>query len=177
MSVRQREQLRRALLRASSSLEWETLAASSEEPIRKATEEVTKLAKKGTKAIAEDLAEELAAKKTEVTRLKKLAASMHKLSETDSFDDPIEISYDHTARDGSQGYLTKTQTVTLTTAKEAHDAAEAILKKIDSWEKLREHMLVDIKRRQRQLDEIDKGVSSFVDYARSLLQEVFATLH
>ena len=89
----------------------------------------------------------------------------------------IEISYDHTARDGSQGYLTKTQTVTLTTAKEAHDAAEAILKKIDSWEKLREHMLVDIKRRQRQLDEIDKGVSSFVDYARSLLQEVFATLH
>jgi len=177
LSVRQREQIRRALLKASVSLEWDTLAAGSDEPIKKATKEVTKLAKKGTQAIREDLAEELAAKKTEVTRLKKAAVSMQKLAEAGDFSDPIEVSYNYTARDGSQGYLTKTQTVTLTTVKEAQDAATSIEKKIEGWDKLREQMLLDIKRRQKHLEEIDAELSTFVDSTSTLLLEVFATLH
>ena len=110
-------------------------------------------------------------------QLEDVANSIKELATNGEFESPIEISYAHTARDGSQGPRTKIETITLTDAEEASDAARVIEKKMHSWDKLREQMLVDLKQKQGQLEEMKRGLSDFVDSSKRLLPEVFAVLH
>lgn len=177
LNVRQREELRRALARAAENLSWNVMAASTDEPVVKASKDVMNLVTRGAKSIAEDLATELANKKTEMTVLGRTHKAIHKLADKHDFEEPAEITYTHTARDGVDGYQTNTETLTFATATEARDEADKIEKKMDSWNKLREAMLVDLKQKQKQVAQLPDTQGAFVESTRTLLRDVFATLH
>ena len=173
LRVRQREELRRALTTAAESRGW---AVSGADPMASAIKDVNKLTKAGSKVIAQELADELADKKKEVSQLKKVANSMYKLAGAEDWEDPVEVSYSHTARDGN-GLATKTQTVTLVDATEAKEAAAAIERKLETWEKLRVQMLDDLKGQQRQLNEMEESISAFAESSKGLVGDVLAILH
>ncbi len=174
LRVRQREQLRRALAAAAEILEWATI---SEDRLDITADDVLKLTKNGTQAIAKDLADELAAKKTEMSQLKKSAATIAKLATKGDFSDPIEVSYTHTAREATSGLVTRVETATLLEPQEALDTAATIEKKTESWGKLREQMIEDLKQKQRRLEEMKASMSEFVEASKRILVEVFATFH
>jgi pantothenate synthetase len=132
--------------------------------------------KAGSQFLAEDLAEELARKKSEVAELRKVADSIHKLSDTGDWETPVEISYCHTVREGD-GLGTRTTAVTLADAGEANDAASAIEKKLDSWEKLRDQMLEDLKKKQRKVAEMESSIPDFAESSREMVDDVLAILH
>jgi hypothetical protein len=173
LRVRQREQLRRALAAAAECLGWGMII---DDAVETATRDVAKLTKAGTRALTRDLADELASKKTEMSQLEKVSSSMHKLAEKNAFVDPVEVSYSRTAREADH-LVTKTESVTLTDAQEAEDAAQMIEKKMTSWGKLREEMVEDLKREQRQLDELEDSLPGFVESSKGTVREVFATLY
>jgi hypothetical protein len=171
--VRQRETLRRALVAAAESLGW---AALGHDPVDVAAKEVLTLAKAGARSVAEDLETELAAKKTELSRLRKAADSLHEMADEAGFEEPVEFSYAHTARQGDE-LVTKTQTVTLANGQEATDAADAIEKRLDGWDKLRGQMADELRRSQRQVEEMRHSLPDFTDSHRGLVREVLALLY
>jgi len=174
LRVRQREQLRRALSASAEFLDWAIVLEDQEDV---AIKDVLKLTRRGTRTLNKELADEVASKKAEISELQKTASSLEKLAEKDDFSDPIEVSYSHTAGRAPETLTTKVQTVTLTDAQGATDAANAIVKKLESWGKLRDQMLIELKNRQRQLDEMVSIVPPFVESSRQLLSEVLATIH
>ena len=141
-----------------------------------AIKDVKTLTKAGSQFIAEELEVELAEKKAEVTELKGVAESMHELADTADWEEPVEVSYSHTARNGD-GLATKTQTLTLADAGEARDAAAAIEKRLDTWEKLRIQMLEDLKQKQRQLGEMEESIPAFAESSKTVVGDVLAILH
>lgn len=173
LRVRQREQLRRALAAAAESLDW---AMINEDEVEIATRDVAKLTEAGKRALTQDVVEELASKKTEMSELEKVANSMRALAEKDDFADPVEISYLRTAREADQ-LVTKTESLTLAEAQEAEDLANLIEKKMNSWGKLREEMIEHLKREQQQLDELEDTLPEFVQHSKGTVREVFATLY
>lgn len=173
LRVRQREQLRRALFAAAELLEWSMI---SENAVEIAMRDVAKLTKVGTRALTRDIANELASKKKEMSELEKFASSMTKLAEKDDFADPVEVSYSRTAREADH-LVTKTELLTLTEAQGAVDAAQTVEKKMVSWGKLRDEMIEDLKKQQRQLDELKDSLSGFVESSKRTVREVFATLY
>ena len=177
LRVRQREQLRRALFSAGESLGWESLTAGEADPVEGASKDVARLTRNGTRSLMRDLDNEITAKKREMTQLKAVAKSIQKLAKDGATTYPAEVTYTHTARGSTTGYVTKTETLVLADAAEAEGAAAKIEKKMDAWAKLREEMLKDLKRRQQQLDELKGTVTEFVSSSEGLLVEVFAVLH
>lgn len=173
LRVRQGEELRRALTVAAELRGW---AAIGDDSMASAIKDVKSLTKVGSGLIAQELENELADKKNEVKELQKVADAIHELADTADWEEPIEVSYSHTARDGD-GLATKTETVILADAGEARDAAAAIEKKLDSWEKLRSQMLENLKQRKGQLGELDDSIAAFAESSRDVVGDVLAILH
>lgn len=175
--IRQREELRRALVTAAELLGWEVLNTGDRDPVIEAAKDMAKLARSGTTALEKDLAEEVAVKKAEATQLKSVAKSLHKLSKDKKVEYPSEMSYQHTAKTPGQGLVTKTPELVLKDAGEAESAALDIEKRLPRWTDLKDEMVEDLKRKQAQLDDMRSGLPGFVESSRNLLSEVFAILH
>jgi hypothetical protein len=177
LKVRQREQLRRTFSEAGEFLGWDAIPGQQADAVAAVTSDVTKLTKAGVRSMEKDLADDLETKKKELSKLKRVATSLEKLAgaKEDAF--PTEVEFSHSARDSSRGLVTKVETLTLEDASEAQQAAEKIHKRLDSYGKLRDEMIVELKQRQKQIDEMKKEVGSFADSSRRLLTEVLAVLH
>jgi len=176
LGVRQREHLRRALATAAAALGWDLIPGSKTDRMAAATKDVAKLADVGAHLLERDLADLLTEKKGEMLRLKKVAKSVQKLAADSDASYPAEVEYSHTARDGSGGLVTKTETLTLSDAGEALNAATTLEKRLEGFAKLRDQMLEELKHRQRQVGEMRHGLSSFVESSNGLVVEVLATL-
>jgi len=176
ISIRQREQLRRAFAAAGDALGWSTMMVSHKDPVEKASKDLLKLAQRGTESLIDDMEASQAAKKTEVTEIKKVAKSLFKMAKADNFTEAVDVDYIHTARDGSQGYLTKTITATISNAKEAQDLGESLEKKLEGWEKLREQMQNSLKEKRKTLDDVKASLPAYIETSRGLLKEVFLTI-
>ena len=172
LRVRQREELRRALTKAAEFRGWTGTGA---DPMGSAIKDVKSLTKAGSHFIALALEDELENKRNEVSQLREVAESINELADTADWEEPIEVSYSHTARDGD-GLATKTQTVTLLNEGEAKDAAAAIVKRLDNWEKLRVQMLEDLKRKQHLLVEMEDVIPAFAESSREVVNDVLTIL-
>lgn len=172
LKLREREELRRVFASAAELLGWATIRRG---PAEAATKDLLKLAKSGARLLTRELADEVADKKIETSQLEKVASSLHKLAKEADFADPIEISYSHTARKPPLGLVTKTETLILTDADEAAEAAQTIEAKRETWDKLRLEMLDDLGERQRQLDEMKRTLSAFLESSEGLVRHVMST--
>ena len=110
--TRQREQLRRAFIAAAELLNWDAIDSA---PVEVASRDVAKLTQTGLREISRELAEEVAAKKSEMSQVKKVARSIQKLAKDDKFTEPVEVIYFHTAR-AADGFVTRTVTLALADA-------------------------------------------------------------
>jgi hypothetical protein len=171
-SVRQREQLRRALAVAGDERGWSGAAVDRGDP----SKEFLALGKSGTKATAKDVANELAMKKTELSRLEKTIASIRKLEGKPDTAFPVEIPYTFTARDAVHGLVTKTETVTVNNEKEAVAAGDSLEKTITSRTKLADLMTIDLKQKQKKLEKMAPTLPDFVKASQELLAEVMVNL-
>jgi hypothetical protein len=174
LNVREREELRRALAAAADLLGWSTLA---EDPMKIAAKDILKLARSGARLLTRELADEVADKKTEMSGLTKAAAALRKLAKKADFTDPVEFSYAHTARTPPKGLVTRIETLSLANATEAEDAARLIESKRESWDKLREAMLQDLKAKQKELEVMGGTLPEFVKSSEGLVRHVMAVLY
>ncbi|MBT3324863.1 MAG: hypothetical protein HN396_01295 [Gemmatimonadales bacterium] len=177
MSVRQQEQLRRAIALGAHVLGWGAMVASSDDPLTEAVKDLNRLGKRGHTILGKELAEEYASKKIEITQLEKIQKQLAKAAVKHDWNLPFDIDYRHTARAGSDGYVTKIVTPVVTTANEAQDVIDLIEKRKEAWNKLREHMLVALKAQQKVLAGMKDSIPGFIDSAKTLVLEVFDTLH
>jgi cell division septum initiation protein DivIVA len=173
LRVRQRERLRRALTAAADFLGWSTLGRNR---VEIAILEMETLANAGVRSVADDLERELKEKRTELPRLRKTAEALHALADETNLDAPVEFSYCHTARQGDE-LVTKTETVTIADDREATEAAQAIERRLDAWDKLRVQMVDELKQQRRRVEEMSDSLSEFASSQRSLVREVFAILY
>ena len=141
-----------------------------------AARDILKLARTGARLLTRELADEVAAKKSEMSGLTKAAAALRKLAKKADFTDPVEFSYEHTARTPPKGLVTRIETLSLIGATEAEDAARLIEAKRESWDKLREAMLEDLKAKQKELEVMGGTLPEFVKSAEGLLRHVMAVL-
>ena len=176
LTVRQEEQLRRALMSLGELLAWEVTSANSDDPIADVSKSTKKMMTNGARAIKRSLANDMAIKKAEITALKKVARSSRKLSENPKTVYPFEITYHRSARDSVQSMFTKTEDVEVNNAEETLALAEAIERQIDHWTTLRDIMIAELKLEQKQLGVMTKNLSEFVKSMHTLLSEVVATL-
>lgn len=174
LGVRQREQLRRALAAAGDELGW--AGTGRDESLTDINKSVLSLAKAGAKAMVKDLADELADKKTEVAQLGATMKAVRKLADLKKTTYPQELSYTFTARDGSQGLITKTEELVLNDADEANSAGDRIERSLPGREKLADLMVVDLKLRAKKLDAMTKALPDFVKGTTELLRDVLVTL-
>lgn len=174
MTVREREELRRCLASAAQFMDWRS---HGQEPTEIATKDALKLARAGARMLVKDLADELDAKKKEITALKRSAREIHKLAETGDFEEPMEVTYIHTFRKPSLGLVTKEEVIEVTKPEEATSAANTIETKLEMWTKLRDEMIVELKKQQKDLEAMRKKLPAFINSSGSLLQHVFATLY
>ncbi len=173
--VREREELRRAVASAADFMGWRLIV--DDDPVEVARKDILKLSRSGARVLTKELADETAEKKAEITQLKKSIRALQKMATEEAFEEPVEFNYDHTARKPSQGLVTKTETLELTTPTEAGDAANAIENKLETWGKLREEMLIVLKGRDEDLDEMKSSLAAFAKDSEPLIRHVLATLH
>jgi hypothetical protein len=176
LSVRQREQLRRALSTAGAELGWIRRSASNKDSVSEVSKDVLKMAKVGAKAMAKDLEEELARKRTEMDQVAEAAAAARELAEDPDASYPTEMTYYFTARNASQVLVTKTETIEVNDAKEALSASEAIERNIAGRAKLADLMTLDLEAKQSQIEVMTRTLPDFVKFAQQLLREVLVTL-
>ena len=176
LGVRQIEQLRRALAAAGEGLDWTATAAHSDDSIADVSKDFMTMAKGGSRAIGRDLAKELASKKVEVKQLADTLASTTKLVEDPKARYPSDITFSYTVRDAFTELVTKTETVTVTETGEATSAAAALARSMPARTKLADLMIIELKRKQSQLEVMTKDLSDFIESSRGLLQEVIANL-
>jgi hypothetical protein len=176
LSVRQREQLRRALSTAGDTLGWIRSATGSKDSVAAVSKDVLKMAKVGAKAMAKDLAEELAKKRTEMTQVSEAAEAARALAEDPDTVYPTEMTYYFTARNASQGLVTKTETIEANDAKEALSASESIERNIAGRAKLADLMVLDLEAKQGQIEVMTRTLPEFVKFSHELLREVLVTL-
>jgi len=176
LSVRQREGLRRAFATAAGLFGWVALEASTYESMEAATGDLLTLAERGAILLDGELAAELAEKQAETPRLKRVAEAISQLAEKGDgdFDEPVEVPYCHTAKEGAQRWVTKVAKLTLTSSAEAHEAARGIERNIDGWDKLRAEMVSELKGQQRELAEMRKTLPALLQSSRGLLSEVLS---
>ena len=176
LNVRQTEQLRRSMAAAGGVLEWGAPAAHSRDAGGEVSKDVLTIAKNGAKYMAGDLVDEMERKKNEIQVMLDTAQQIRKVGESSKTEYPVEITYNYTARDGSQRYTTKLETLTLNDAEEAEKAANKIEGIIESKTKLADLMLLDLEQKQIRLEEMKRGLPDFVKSSRPLLDEVMANL-
>ena len=176
LSVRQQEQLRRALMSLGELLGWAITSANSDDPIADISKSTRKMMTNGARAIKRSLANAMAIKKAEITELKKVARSARKLSDNPKTIYPLEITYHRSARDSVQSMFTKTENIEVNNAEETLTCAEAIERNLDHWTTLRDIMIAELKLEQKQLGVMTKNLSQFVKSMHPLLGEVVATI-
>jgi len=172
LRVRQREELRRALNRLANIRTWVALRA---DPPASAIRDVEEFTTTGLRIVQRELRDELAEKKSEVTRLKEVAEFLNELARAEEWGDPVEVEYSHTIRQ-PEGLATQTTTLTLVDTEEAKVAAEAFEKKLQNWEKLRSQMQAELESRKRQLKEIAGSVSAFAAFSSGVVADVLALI-
>jgi hypothetical protein len=176
LSVRQREQLRRALSTAGDALGWIRRSAGSKDSVSEVSKDVLKMAKVGAKAMAQDLAVELASKRTEMDQVAEAAAAARALAEDPDTVYPTEMTYYFTARNASQVLVTKTETIEANDAKEAMSASESIERNLAGRQKLSDLMVIDLEAKQGQIEVMTRTLPDFVKFSHQLLREVLVTL-
>ena len=175
LKVREREELRRAVSAAADFMGWREII--DDDPVEVARKDVLKLSRSGARMLTKELADETAEKKAETAQLKRAIKALRKLADEEEFEAPVEFGYNHTARKPSQGLVTKTQELELTSPSDAGDAANAIESKLETWGKLREEMMLDLKGRSKDLDEMKSNLATFAKDSEPLIRHVLATLH
>jgi hypothetical protein len=145
-------------------------------PVASAIRDVEDLTEKGMRVIQRTLGDELADKKAETSQLRGVADSLSKLAETGTWGNPVEVSFSHTVR-RPDGLVTKTETLTLADSEEAKDAAGAMERKFDGWEKLRSQMQGELEKEQDRLKEIAGDISGFAESSRGIVSDVLVILH
>lgn len=175
--VRQREQLRRALAAVGTNLDWAATAAPDRDSVDEISKDVLRIARNGARSLVRELDTLRAAKKAEMAQLESVAAVARELAVDPDAAYPVEITYSHTARDGSAGLVTKTEMRTVNDAEEALGVAETIEGRMDRWEALRDQMTDELEEKQRELGVMQSTLSDFVKSQQPLLREVLVTLH
>jgi hypothetical protein len=176
LSIRQREQLRRAFSAAGDTLGWTRTVAMTGEPAKEVRNDVMSVSKRGAKLLAGDLADELEKKRSEVAQLEKIASLARELAENPETSYPTDVSYSYTTRDASQELVTRTETLTLNNAQEMHGAADTIEKTIAGRGKLTDLMINDLEEKRERLDLMTRTLPDFLKSSHGLLREVVATL-
>lgn len=176
LSVRQVEQLRRALATAGDALGWIENLSEKGESMAQFSRDMMAMAKSGAKSHGKDLAEQLASKKTEVAQLNEVIEYARELAEDSKTEYPVDITFTHTIRDAYQSYVTKTETRVANDADEARAAAAAIERSLTSWTKLADAMVEDLKKRQKEMAQVPEFLPDFVASSRGLIGEVVANL-
>lgn len=176
LNVRQRDQLRRALTGIAEARGWVLIPGAMTDRVTKATEDLAVLAEAGARSLKSEVADEVAAKNDELKQLRKVARAVQKMAEGERTTYPAEIEYSHTARQGSQNLVTKTDTLTLADTAEAQNAAATLEKSMEGWAKLRDQMLEELADRQHHIEQTRRSLSGFVDASRTLVGEVLAVL-
>jgi hypothetical protein len=176
LSIRQKEQLRRAFSAAGDTLGWTRTLALTGDDAKEVKSDVMSVSKNGAKLLAGDLAEELERKRTEVSELEKAASLARSLAEDPDTSYPTELTYSYTSRDASQVLVTKTETLTLNDAQEMLSAAESIEKTVAGRGKLTELMITDLEEKQERLDLMTRTLPDFLESSHGLIREVVATL-
>ena len=176
LKVRQREQLRRALAAAAESLGWDVIPGDKADRVAAATQDMTQLADAGAKSLERDLEALLDDKKNEMKELKKVVKTVTSLADDKKATFPTEIDYTLTARNGTRGLFTKSETLTLNSADDAPGAAAALEKRLDNVTKLRDEMLLELKGKLRQVVDVRKNASGFVEASNGLVVDVLRNL-
>lgn len=166
--------MRRSVAAAALPLGWKALVPDGLETARR---DVLRLARNGERALRRDLHAEIAAKKIESAELEKALRAVAKQVEQHGFEDPLEFTYVHTARRQPRGLVTKHETRLFHDAAEATKAIEAIESRLEAIDKLRQEMLVELRKREARLEETRRRLPEFVESGTSLLSHVLATLH
>lgn len=176
LKVRQREQLRRALATAAEELGWDLIPGDKSDRVAAVTRDMTQLADAGAKSLERDLVGLLDDKKNELKELKKVVKSVNALASDKKAEFPAEIDISLTARNGTRGLFTKTETLTVNDADEALGAAAKLEKRLDNVAKLRDEMLVELKAKLRQITEVRRDADKFVEASNPIVLDVLATL-
>lgn len=176
LSVRQREQLRRAFATAGDALGWAGAIAHTGDSIATVTTDVMTLAKGGARAMARDLSDELARKRVEVTQLEDAIIAVRKLGEVKGTTYPTEFTYCFTARSATRDLVSKTDTLVLNDAGEALSAGDSIEKTLPSRTKLADLMIIELEQRGAQLEVMTKSLGDFFKSRQELLREVLVNL-
>ena len=170
------EQVRRTLAEAGHSLGWGAVAATSSDPVAAAVTDVKKMLKRGVKSLKRSVATELAEKEVETTELLAVVETVHGLAEASDDAFPREITYSHTAKSHDSGFVTKTETLTLTEPSEAAQAAKKLEKSLARWEKYRAAMVIELEQRDESLGLVTKDLAHLIDSWRKVLKEVLGTM-
>lgn len=176
LNVRRREKLRRAFAEAGQPLRWNEVAALSEDPVDIAATDVKKMVRSGVKSLGKSLSEELADKRAEMTRLKRVVKQLRDIAEDPDTEYPVEVEYSRSARSSTEGYIVKTETLTLEDAEGALRASRKIEKSLPNWTKVRDEVVADLKRKQDRLEALTGNLSDLVESWRGLLKEVLITM-
>jgi hypothetical protein len=176
LRVRQREQLRRALAIAAESLGWDHFPGDDSARVASAIKHVSRLGKAGAEDLEKALAAEFASKKAEIKALDKVTGRIRKLAGDEGAEYPTEVEYTRTSRSALGHLVTKTELLTLNDASEAESAADTLDRKRDGFTKLRDEMLEELKRKNKELAETRTKLDEFSAAHAGLVNEVLATL-
>jgi hypothetical protein len=88
----------------------------------------------------------------------------------------LEVTYSRTARSTGEGFVLKTETLTLNDAEEALKAAKKIEKSLPNWTKIRDEMIAELKRQQETIKSMTGNLSDLVESWRGVLKEVLVTM-
>jgi hypothetical protein len=176
LAVRQREQVRRALVLAADALQWSAIPGSRTDRMAAAKKDVAALAEAGAYSLERDIADLLHEKKSEIRQLEQIAKSVHAMATAPDASYPAEVEYSHTARDGSRSLVTRTKTLVMGDADEAFSAAASLEKRMEGSAKLRDLMLVELKQRRHQVRQMRRGLPGFVEWSNGLVAEVLSSL-
>lgn len=172
LNVRRREKVRRTLAEAAGTLGWAETTAWSKDPVRLATKDVKKIVKRGAKSLCRELDKEIARKKSEGRRLKKLVNQVQALAEDETVEYPAEIVYSATAKSPTSGLVTKTVTLSVEGPEAALKAAAKVERSLPRCEKLRDEMLLELRDTRDRLGGLGRDPSDVVEGWHGLLKDV-----
>jgi hypothetical protein len=134
------------------------------------------MVRSGARSIERSVSDELAEKKAEVKRLKKVVVELRSLAEDGDVEFPVEVTYSRTAKSTGSGFVLKTETLELNDAEEALKAAKKIEKSLPNWTKIRDEMIADLKRKQDTIKALTGNLGDLVESWSGVLKEVLVTM-
>jgi len=176
LSVRRREQVRRALAEAGEALGWPRVAALRDDSVDVAARDVKKILRRGVRSLKRKASRQLAEKEAEGQRLEEVLETIRSLGEDPDLEYPTVITYTRTAKDPVRGFATRSETLEIGDAEEAKKAAEKMERSLPRWAKHREHMIENLRRRRQSLDEASRQLGDVVESWRGLFQEVLVIM-